>query len=134
MSDNSALLDEIYERALGERAAMCQHWFWAAGMLVSVPPEKGSEKRTTKRLDEGQVVPRDSGYIPIFKDVLTRNRLHALVRKAYGPEAMILLSSSKKKEESDALWHITIRGKYTSDTHHYSEAEALIAALEAAND
>ena len=133
MSDNSALLEEIYERAIGERAVVCKNWIWAAGMLVSVPPEKGSEKRTTKRLDEGQVVLKNSGYIPIFKDATTRSRLHTLVRKAYGPEAIILLTSSKPTADSGAIWRISVKGRFTPGANYQSEAEALVTALEAAN-
>ena len=134
MIDNANLLEEIYERAIGERAVVCKNWIWAAGMLVSVPPEKGSEKRTTKRLDEGQAVLRDSGYIPIFKAPTTRSRLHTLVRRAYGPEAIILLTSSKPNADSGAIWRISVKSGFVSRANYQSEAEALVAALEAANE
>lgn len=133
MNDTALLIDEIYERAIGERAVVCKNWMWGAGMLVSVPPEKGSEKRTLKRLSEGQSIPRNSGYLPVFKDAATRGCLLALVRKAYGKEAVVILSSMKENVDSGAVWQISIDGKPISKATYHSEAEALVSALEASN-
>jgi hypothetical protein len=134
MIDNADLITEIYERAIGERAILCKNFRWAVGMLVSVPPEKGSEKRSMKRLAADEAALVDSGYIPVFKDTFTRNCLHVLVRKAYGDEASILLTSSQKASDEIATWKIAISGRFSSSRNYYSEAEALVSALEAANE
>jgi hypothetical protein len=134
MIENSDLIAEIYERAIGERAVVCKNFRWAVGMLVSVPPEKGSEKRSLKRLVADDAALGDSGYIPVFKDPFTRNCLHVLVRKAYGDEASILLTSSQKASDERATWKIAIAGRFSSSRNYYSEAEALISALEAASE
>lgn len=127
--ENEALIDEIYERALAERAIVCEGWIWGAGMLVSIPPEKGSEKRTTRRLMDGEQVSSKSGVLPVLRDASTRGRLLAIVRRAYDSDVLIVPDVSSR---TTPRWRILAK-KGLEKIAYATEAEALVAALEAAN-
>lgn len=130
MTDNEALIEEIYDRSIAERAVACKNWIWGAGMLVSLPPEKGSEKRTTRRLMDGEAISPSSGMLPVFKDASTRGCLLAIVRKAYKAEILIIPDMTSSKTSTS--WRILAKIGLEKIAYA-SEAEALVAALEAAN-
>lgn len=129
MMENAELIDEIYERSLAERAIVCKGWIWGAGMLVSLPPEKGSEKRTTRRLIDGESVSAKSGVLPILRDAPTRGCLLAIVRRAYNADVLVVPDVTSRTAPS---WRILAK-KGLEKKLYATEAEALVAALEAAD-
>ena len=131
MADNAALLDEIYERALGERAVACKNWIWGAGMLVSLPPAEGSEKRQTRRLMDGETINTKDGVFPVLRDASTRGCLLAIVRRAYNSEIIVIRTMSSRNPKDRQGWKVISEKVYTSELY-FTESEALVAALESA--
>tara|TARA_R110000851_G_scaffold296923_1_gene452112 strand:+ start:452 stop:775 length:324 start_codon:yes stop_codon:yes gene_type:complete len=103
---------------LGKRAVACRHCHWMPGML---------SKDTGLRLDE--MTDEWEGAVPDLTDPATLGCLLALVREAYKCPWLSVVGSA------DGLWRIDAEGSDAdvSDLHSFgSEAEALVAALEAA--
>lgn len=132
MQEHEALFSEIYERALAERAIACKKWCWGAGMLISIPPQKGSEKRSFRRIVEGDQIVANSGCYPVFNDAATRGCLLGIVRQAYGKEATLILSDVVSEPGKPTMWCVTAGNNSKSKKYYPSEVEALVAALEEA--
>ena len=103
---------------LASRAVACKHWRWLPGMHDS---ETGLRPLSWSDDWEGEV--------PDLTDPATLGCLLALVREAYKCPWLSVVGSA------DGLWRIDAEGSDAdvSDLHSFgSEAEALVAALEAA--
>ena len=101
---------------LGLRAMACKHWRWMPGMLSTTGVRIlgiSSEKITAED-------------IPDFRDPATVGCLLALVREAWEDETMCCESPSIK----DGCWTVACTLGVVLDAP--TEAEALVAALEAA--
>lgn len=144
MSDHTELLNEIYERALAERAVTCDGWMWGGGMLVSIPPADDRGPRSTKRLVDGERIDPDSGMLPIFRDASTRGCLLALVRHAFGKKGLVLVTNTET-QSGERRWCVLASNNARAATastrtkrewaragayYATTEEEALVAALE----
>jgi hypothetical protein len=135
MTKHQELLNEIYERAIAERAVTCEAWLWGDGMLVSVPPEDGVGPRSIKRLVEGENIDPEAGLLPVFADACTRGCLLAMVRHAYGKEGYLIVGCAQPEGGGTPCFYVSIMRDKKSTTHRYypTEAEALVGALEDAS-
>lgn len=115
---------------LARRAVACKHWRWMPGMLAL---------DTGLRLDE--MTDDWEAEIPDFSDPATMGCLLALVREVWGPDTYLRLwanpapdmsgKSRSKWEPVDGLGRRLAAGPRVLCA---TEAEALVAALEAADD
>jgi hypothetical protein len=97
---------------LAKRAVACRHWRWMPGMLI----DDGT--RLSAPLPHRMLAALDA--LPDLTDPATLGCLLALVREAWGRPGAVCACIP-----SDALWRCC--GEYGA-----TEAEALVAALEAA--
>lgn len=106
---------------LARRAVACKHWRWMPGMLAIrwTGPCRGSHRYTDADVRAGVTFYRGT---PDLEDPATLGCLLALVREAYDQP----LTFCRYIEANPSYWH--------SNTGHVgeTEAEALVAALEAA--
>ena len=135
MTKNKELLNEIYERAIAERAVTCEAWLWGDGMLVSLPPEDGIGPRSTKRLVAGENIDPEAGVLPMFADACTRGCLLAMVRHAYGKQGYLVIGCAQPEEGGTPCFYVSLmRDKIPTTNRYYpTEAEALVGALENAS-
>jgi hypothetical protein len=118
---------------LGRRAVACKHWRWMRGMLASNGEEDVRVFYTSANnllviefedYEFGMVrIPKDTCLIPDLSDPATLGCLLALVREAWANDTM------HARPEGDR-WRVWSEepGAFVFGT----EAEALVAALEAA--
>jgi hypothetical protein len=114
-------------KALGLRALECDGFRWMPGML-----DTGNErmlKAVGPMWDDTGVEGAEphSNYPPDFRDPATLGCLLALVREAWGPHAHMTWAQFETGAEEWICWVSETR-VFLAD----SEAEALVAALEAA--
>lgn len=106
---------------IARRAVVCPGWRWLPGMLAIrwTGPCRGSHRYTDADVRAGVIF--YDGF-PDLDDPATLGCLLALVREAYGQPSAFC----RYVESDPAFWHI--------NTGHVgaTEAEALVAALEAA--
>lgn len=119
--------------ALGRRAVACKGWRWMDGMKANNDPEYGSvvsscwSSSTSIRMPDWRMDEVMSGrWLPDLADPATLGCMLTLVREAWGEPTM-----SAHFYDAEAWWEVLgyrrAPGK-PADT----EAEALVAALEAA--
>ena len=116
---------------LGRRAVACKHWRWMPGMLL-LPHVDGCEccedRNFPRRAARLPAVFTTDIDVPDLSDPATLGCLLHLVREAYGDRSL----QANDAGEYDMLhWHVFI-GPTFACTGHKTEAEALVAALEAA--
>jgi len=121
--------------ALGRRAKRCHRWRWAPGMLTFTGYRVTDEDAQT---DVPTLFPDDK---PDFRDPATLGWLLALVRDAWptAPAITARFTYYSPERGSYSSWACTYwrpddgpsRGAWVQ-AHGESEAEALVAALEAA--
>jgi hypothetical protein len=120
---------------LARRAVACKGFRWMPGMRWETDDDHG-------RLDDFQpeYMGRPADALPDLTDPATLGCLLALVRDAWGaPRALVRLSSNGKSFHLFDVDRVTItKGNWAAflcgDWGVQSEAEALVAALEAAPD
>ena len=106
---------------LARRAVACRHWRWMPGMLA-----QPTRLRVTETTGIGS-----GDYLPDLSDPATLGCLLALVREAWRDRFLVAQEDYCHR----ALWCIRGRGAGMPDwlaVACMSEAEALVAALEAA--
>jgi len=117
---------------LGKRAVACEGWRWMRGMLdlgdweVRGEYNGGHGVRVVDRAGKTAIVPPTRMSAPDLRDPATVGCLLALVREVWGhPRAFALPSGD--------FWQV-LSGWYGDDLtgDRATEAEALVAALEAA--
>ena len=133
-------------QALARRAVACKHWRWMPGMqtqdFTRVCYGTGYSARGWDEWDntcsecDGGIVTLTSACLPEFSDPATLGCLLALVREAWGDE---WLACKGEYSPTGSNWLVYSgkphgRGFLTrvAGTRYESEAEALVAALEAA--
>ena len=109
---------------LAKRAVACKHWRWMAGMLIA--SAKGNCRLS--ELDFGWIENDDRDLLPDLNDPATLGCLLALVRLAQG-DCTIWTMVDVDCDEGTWLCTGLEVGEIGSG---YSEAHALVAALEAA--
>ena len=116
--------------ALGRRAVACKGWRWIEGTIdtngdvVAVALDNGYVAMASVAQPDGERYPPD------FSMAASRGCLLELVRQAYGDP---YIEAQPAVAEGLWLWRVSIRGDSRRDDFWYpSEAEALVAALEAA--
>jgi hypothetical protein len=124
---------------LARRAVACRGWRWMAGMLTacSVRVIEGGggyiigHRQGATREGGGWVDAEDAGYLPDLTDPATLGCLLALVREAWGDECACVLPVDYGP--GDVMWvcQLTAGGRSLTARHWVTEAEALVAALEA---
>ena len=128
---------------LGKRATACKGWRWMPGMLAVewAAPGMGLTGGRPGRVDERW---HEVGvWLPDLTDPATVGCLLALVREAYGdPSAYVRLSDTTRQSDGVRAWEVLgwlnpMRspdgcGGSWRGWGYASEAEALVAALEAA--
>ena len=113
--------------AIGKRAIACKHWRWMPGMLWWLDGKSG---RMVGNDPSGTLL---SFGFPDLSDPATLGCLLALVREAWGDPGALVCRRNPSAWECD--------GRHNQDQRHrgdlfrfsgHTEAEALVAALEAA--
>lgn len=112
--------------ALARRAVACKGWRWMPGMA----------DHWGRRLREGDWLDPAAAF-PDLTDPATLGCLLALVREAWGaPRALVRLSANGKSFHVFDVDRVTMGGNWAAflcgDLIPQTEAEALVAALEAA--
>ena len=126
---------------LARRAVACKHWRWMPGMLWIIPAQPGwvgdNKGRVLAACEDGGPVSAPALVIPDLTDPATLGCLLALVREVRndaGFHALLLPANENPigSPEGSRWW--VLRGVDTSYSGYAwaSEAEALVAALEAA--
>ena len=119
---------------LGQRAVACKGWRWMPGMLAALDGIDGDYRARVCRVDNGRfwsdatTLPYDlTSYVPDLSDPATLGCLLALVREAW------------ESPKANISWVTDDKCMVVFDTGHAqrfllasTEAEALVAALEAA--
>jgi len=122
---------------LGRRAVACKHWRWMDGMTVHGLPTY----RVVSNNCDGHTY-RTDGYdsdslrdcVPDLSDPATLGCLLALVRKAWGRPFWVEGDTRSMGERPDEWIGVLFEGRFATCpiVHASTEAEALVAALEAA--
>lgn len=119
-------------KALGLRLVACDGFRWMGGMLY-VCADGGCSVSIVPRIETDKT-PEGSKmwscyHWPDLRDPATRGCVLELVREAWGnPRACVALTIGAPP----ALWHVVGLGPMASTACCETEAEALVAALEAA--
>jgi len=107
--------------AIARRAVACPKWRWMPGMKLT----------TGLRLSESLVPFTFPVDLPDLSDPATLGCLLALVREAWNEPRLASIPSGRRWSVS----YVWMRKPHDSVSgHHTTEAEALVAALEAATD
>ena len=118
---------------LARRGAACPKWKWLGGMQIVHTPEHDGDTGCLMRLPQDGYVPADNEYADLA-DPVTVGCLLVLVRQAWGHTT---LASTYSEYVDRDEWSVMPRVTEDRMTTFVSfrgatEAEALIAALEAA--
>ena len=124
--------------ALGRRAVACSRWRWMPGMAVlRYAPGTPAHGQQQARVDDDAVTYEQAlgvHIMPDLADPATLGCLLALVRKAWGRPFWIEGDSRSMGERPDEWIGVLFEGRFATCpiVHASTEAEALVAALEAA--
>ena len=108
---------------LARRAVACRHWRWMPGMLWLLIDEDGV-CYNCDRVTQANLVFSDA--LPDLTDPCTLGALLGLVREAWGDPTLHVWCSRQL-----GLWVVSASGQEIG-VEETTEAEALVAALEAA--
>jgi len=112
-----------YWQDLGRRAVACEYWRWLPGMLC-IPVGGGLPIRYNGIPSRDMSSAGNVRYIPNFRDPATLGCLLALVREIHGDDV------HTTPDNTGCGWWV--EGLSEIGLIHATEAEALVAALEAA--
>ena len=120
--------------AFSRRAVACKGFRWMPGMLAALDGIGGDYRARVCRVDNGlfwsDATPLPyalASYVPDLSDPATLGCLLALVREAWSDPYLCAVG------DPDTRWRVDAVTAQVQDLHGYtSEAEALVASLEAA--
>lgn len=123
---------------LGRRAVACKHWRWIPGMSVlRYAPGTSAHGQRQARVDD-ELVTYEQGLnahiAPDLSDPATLGCLLHLVREAWGRPFWVEGDPRSIGERPDEWIGVLFEGRFATCpvVHASTEAEALVAALEAA--
>ena len=119
--------------AVARRAVACPRWRWMPGMS-SVAYRQPPLEPVVHRIGDLKLTPYP-GSLPNLTDFATLGCLLALVREAWGDPGFYAAQGSTKIKDTNTFGWDTfgyLHGKSYKGMLYRSEAEALVAALEAA--
>lgn len=113
---------------LEQRAVACRHWRWMPGMLVAYDERLGGRWHTRMIGNTPSSALLNANPLPDLTDPATMGCLLALVREAYGKPGI------HARRMGDDIWGVYLDpwSKRRPLAVQNTEAEALVAALEAA--
>jgi hypothetical protein len=114
--------------ALARRAVACKGWRWMPGMLHGTVA--GGELRVCYRMGDLTLY-LDADRVPDLTDPATLGCLLALVREAHEDECACVFPIDYGPGGVRWVARLTAGGRDMTQQVHVSEAEALVAALEA---
>jgi hypothetical protein len=131
------------QTALSRRAVACKGWRWRCGMFAALDGIDGDYRARVCRVEgdkfwsDATTLPYDlASYVPDLRDHATLGCLLALVREAWG---CAVITSPDYDEDEVGCQGPTVVGWRAVETVRWmpvgegkTEAEALVAALEAA--
>ena len=129
----------MQEMELAERAVACKHWRWMPGMLVMDNlrihrvDSDGNAASYIEKSNYVAWIQRDG--IPDLTDPATLGCLLALVRETWGVPQLFVeswIAIDTKRLRWSLQGHIDLRERMSGNRIYDTEAEALVAALEAA--
>ena len=116
-------------KSLGLRAMACKHWWWMPGMRWKAGDDCG-------RLDDYQpeYMAHPVNAVPDLEDPATLGCLVALVRKAWEDEDLSADRVGRAHDKLPDIWqvYVFLPSGVKDVLSGRSEAEAIVAALEAA--
>ena len=114
---------------LARRAVACQRWRWVPGMLAVVPPAYFGSTGYILRMEQ----PPARAY-PDLSDHATLGCLLALVREAWGNPRLVAIYCEPANPGQSEGWAVQRADNRlpVAGENYATEAEALVAALEAA--
>jgi hypothetical protein len=124
------------QNELGRRAAACKGWRWVEGMRVRRWDDHltmWERNRVSLTADRDTFWLRE-GWVPDLGDPATRGCLLALVREAYGDPRLVAIYCEPANYGQSEGWAIQCADNRlpVAGDGHAGEAEALVAALDAA--
>jgi hypothetical protein len=115
-------------KELAKRAVACKGWKWLQGMQGKGPLDTFARISTAGDGERAM----ELGFTPDLTDPATLGCLLSLVREVWGDRCACALAIDYGPAGEKWVVRLTVNGRSLTERHWDTEAEALVAALEAA--